>query len=212
MNVRRPIPEFGEASPGKVPTPRIFLVVLLIHGAVLAVAGVNLWGPKVNPSGEPPAIEVSAVSLQDPAPPVPPPKTDLPPPPPLAADPDPAPSGQEPAVQVAPAEKTAPAPAEPDYLPPFKISQVPVIPADKLLAQIVYPALAAKQGIEATVLLDLYIDQTGHIRRVVVLKDPGYGFAEAAQKALQGLVCQPAQASGQAVAVRFRYPIRFSLK
>jgi protein TonB len=101
---------------------------------------------------------------------------------------------------------------EPDYLPQHKISDVPVIPTDKILSKIEYPALALRQGIEAVVYLELYIDAKGRIRRIDVLKDPGYGFAEAAVAALEGLTCLPARANGSAVAVRYRYPIRFTLE
>jgi len=101
---------------------------------------------------------------------------------------------------------------EPEYLQQFKITEVPVIPAAQVLSRIEYPPIAARQGIEATVYLELYIDQNGVIRKVVVLKDPGYGFAEAAVKALEGVVTTPARADGKPVAVRFRYPIRFKLK
>jgi protein TonB len=99
-----------------------------------------------------------------------------------------------------------------DFLPQHKISRVPVIPTEKVLSRIKYPELAAKQGIEGVVYLELYIDKTGRIRNVVVLKDPGFGFAEAALEALEGLSCQPAAANGEAVAVKFRYPVRFTLK
>ncbi|MDC7220558.1 MAG: energy transducer TonB [Spirochaetales bacterium] len=100
---------------------------------------------------------------------------------------------------------------EPDYLPQHKISQVPRIPTDEVLDRIEYPAMALRQKKEAVVYVELYIDQTGLVRKVVVLKDPGYGFAEAAVKALEGLQCTPAEANGTPVAVRFRYPIRFQL-
>lgn len=99
-----------------------------------------------------------------------------------------------------------------DYVPQHKISRVPVIPAQKVLDRIQYPELAAKQGIEAVVYLELHIDRYGKIRNVIVLKDPGYGFAQAAIKALEGIVCQPAAANGEAVAVKFRYPVRFTLR
>jgi protein TonB len=102
--------------------------------------------------------------------------------------------------------------AEPDYLPQFKITELPVVPAKEVLAKIEYPPLAAKQGIEATVYLELLIDDAGKIRKITVLKDPGYGFAEAAVAALSGLVCGPAKVEGRAVAVRYRYPVRFALK
>jgi protein TonB len=86
------------------------------------------------------------------------------------------------------------------------------LPVQAILDQIIYPPLAAKQGLEATVILDLYIDQTGKIRKITVLKDPGYGFAEAAVAALQGRTVVPARSQGQPCAVRFRYPVRFTLK
>ncbi len=99
-----------------------------------------------------------------------------------------------------------------EYLPQFRITDAPVIPAKTVLSKIEYPPLAARQGIEATVFLELLIDATGTIRKITVLKDPGYGFAEVAVAALKGLVCSPAKVDGQAVAVRFRYPVRFTLK
>jgi protein TonB len=76
---------------------------------------------------------------------------------------------------------------------------------------VVYPPLAASQGLEVTVILELSIDNGGVIRKIVVLKDPGYGFSEAAIKALSGIHVIPAQAGGEPVAVRYRYPIRFTL-
>ena len=74
---------------------------------------------------------------------------------------------------------------ESDYLPQFKITEAPVIPTKAVLSKIEYPPLAARQGIEATVFLELLIDATGKIRKVTVLKDPGYGFAQVAVAALR---------------------------
>lgn len=103
-------------------------------------------------------------------------------------------------------------PAEPDYLPQHKISDVPSIPTKAILDRIEYPPIPLRQGIEGVVYLELFIDETGSIRKVNILKDPGFGFAEAALKAMEGIRCEPAKANGKAVAVRFRYPVRFSLK
>lgn len=97
------------------------------------------------------------------------------------------------------------------YLPQHKISTVPVIPGNQILSRIVYPPLALKQGIEAVVYLELFIDSTGAVKKIKVLKDPGHGFAEAAVKALEGIKCIPAVANGKNVAVRYRYPVRFTL-
>ena len=98
-----------------------------------------------------------------------------------------------------------------EYLPQHKITEPPGIPTQEILANIKYPVLANKQRIEGVVFLELYIDQYGQIRNIRVLKDPGYGLAEAAIAALKGIVCKPAYAEENAVAVRFRYPIRFKL-
>lgn len=148
------------------------------------------------------------LDLTDVAPPRP---QALPPPPPPPTPSDtalPAP----PSAPVPPSSPQTSASTEPDYLPQFKIERPPEFPDQLILSQMVYPALAAKQGLEGTVILELSIDAEGTIRRIVVLKDPGFGFADAAVKALQGVRVKPAQAAGQAVAVRYRYPIRFTLK
>ena len=98
-----------------------------------------------------------------------------------------------------------------DYVPQHKISVVPEIPTKAILSKIEYPKMAMKQGIEGVVYLELFIDEGGNIRRINVLKDPGYGFAEAAIEALDGIVCKPALVNDKPVAVRFRYPVRFVL-
>ena len=98
-----------------------------------------------------------------------------------------------------------------DYVPQHKISVIPEIPTKAILSKIEYPKMAMKQGIEGVVYLELFIDEAGNIRKVNVLKDPGYGFAEAALAALDGITCKPALVNDRPVAVRFRYPIRFML-
>jgi len=99
-----------------------------------------------------------------------------------------------------------------EYIPQFQVTELPVIPIKNVLARIEYPALAAKQGLEATVYLELYIDRNGRIVKATVLKDSGYGFAEAAIKALVGVVCAPAKIGDEPAAVRYRFPVRFTLK
>jgi len=99
-----------------------------------------------------------------------------------------------------------------EYLPAHKISVPPRIPVEQVLKKIVYPPQANRQRIEGVVYLELFIDRQGVIRKIEILKDPGYGFAEAAVKAFEGVRCQPAEANGVPVAVRYRYPIRFKLR
>ncbi len=103
-------------------------------------------------------------------------------------------------------------PQEIEYVPQHKISTIPEIPTKQILENIVYPAMALRQGLEGVVYLELFIDHEGTIRKIEILKDPGFGFAEAAIDALKDVVCVPATANGKTVAVRFRYPVRFTLK
>jgi len=99
-----------------------------------------------------------------------------------------------------------------EYLPSHKISVPPKIPVEQVLQNLSYPLSAKQQRIEGVVYLELYIDKEGTIRRIVVLKDPGYGLAEAAIKAFEGVRCIPAEANGIPAPVRYRYPIRFKLR
>lgn len=98
-----------------------------------------------------------------------------------------------------------------EYVPQHKISVIPEIPTKDILARIDYPPIALRQGIEGVVYLELFIDQAGAIRKISVLKDPGFGFADAALAALDGIRCKPAMANGVPVATRFRYPVRFKI-
>ncbi|MBN2544800.1 MAG: energy transducer TonB [Spirochaetes bacterium] len=99
-----------------------------------------------------------------------------------------------------------------DYLPQHKLSVLPVVPIEKVRSKAVYPMLAKKQGIEAIVYLELYIDQKGNIRNVKIIKDPGFGFGEAAVNAFKDIKCSPGLANGIAVPTFIRFPVQFKLK
>jgi len=100
-----------------------------------------------------------------------------------------------------------------EYLPLQKISEMPVIAEKAIREKLIYPEMARRAGIVGNVFLELFVDATGTIRKISVLKEnpAGYGFADAAVSAFDGVACLPAKVDGQAVAVRFRYPIRFTL-
>jgi len=99
-----------------------------------------------------------------------------------------------------------------DYLPQHKLSVLPVVPIEQVRSKAVYPLLAKKQGIEAIVYLELYIDQKGNIRHIKIVKDPGFGFGEAAFNAFKDIKCTPGLANGIPVPTFIRYPIQFKLR
>jgi protein TonB len=117
--------------------------------------------------------------------------------------------------QIIVAQNYAPPAEVINYLPQSRINVLPVLPEDEIVARMVYPPIAQRSGIEGTVRLELFIDRYGIIRDVRVLReDPeGRGFGEAALAAFRGInATAPAQADGQAVAVRFWYNLRFTLR
>jgi protein TonB len=101
-----------------------------------------------------------------------------------------------------------------DFLPMSRISVLPVFPEDQIRRAIVYPPIALRSGIEGTVYLELFVDRQGAIRQISILREtpPGRGFGEAAISAFKGIRGAPAESNGQKVAVRFRYPVRFTIK
>jgi TonB family protein len=105
------------------------------------------------------------------------------------------------------------APPEDEYLPAHRISVLPQFPRDEILRALIYPPAARRSGIEGRVVLELFIDRTGTIRRIdIVQEEPaGRGFGEAARTAFQNILCKPAKANGQDVSARVRYPVSFRL-
>ena len=101
-----------------------------------------------------------------------------------------------------------------NFLPSHLVSQLPRFSEDELRRRVIYPPIAQRSEIEGTVYLEIFVDRDGLVRSVTVLKEdpPDRGFGEAARKAFMGLKGNPAIANGQEVAVRYRYPVRFSLK
>ena len=101
-----------------------------------------------------------------------------------------------------------------DYLPMHLVSILPRFSEDELIRRIIYPPIAQRSELEGMVYLEIFVDAGGIVRNVAILKEdpPGRGFGEAAVKAFTGFSGSPAMANGKAVAVRYRYPVRFTLR
>jgi protein TonB len=101
-----------------------------------------------------------------------------------------------------------------DFLPMHLISTLPKFSEDEIRKKLVYPPIAQRAGLEGTVYLELFVDARGLVRSVLILKEdpPDRGFGEAAVRAFTGLQGNPALANGETAAVRYRYPVRFSLR
>ncbi|MDR1249483.1 MAG: energy transducer TonB [Treponema sp.] len=101
-----------------------------------------------------------------------------------------------------------------EYLPMHRISIPPLFPEDAIKNRLIYPPIALRAKIEGMVYLELFVDRRGEVQRITVLRETpeNRGFAEAAVKAFEGIQGVPAQANGAAVAVRYRYPVRFAIR
>ena len=76
-----------------------------------------------------------------------------------------------------------------------------------------YPDIAQKAGIEATVMLDIIVDEKGDVAFVKVMycSKPGYGFEKNAVDAAKKLRFEPFLPAGIPVKVKLVYPINFVL-
>ncbi len=75
----------------------------------------------------------------------------------------------------------------------------------------VYPSLAKRRNREGLVVLRLSINESGHLKHIEVLEDPGFGFVEAAVEAVRSSQFTPARDNGKPVSARALLPIRFKL-
>jgi len=103
---------------------------------------------------------------------------------------------------------------EENYMPMHLLSTPPKFDESAITAELVYPPIALRSGIEGRVILELFVDRTGTVQRVTILReDPqGRGFGEAAVRAFTGRKGVPATSNGESVSARFRYPLIFKIR
>jgi protein TonB len=211
----------------------LFLAVALVHVFLIFFVVFNI--DAASPPPEDSSKVMKLVDIQEEIPLIPSPPPPPPPPPPAEPPPvvsqnaveaaaetmiaaDEVPQDQVvvsslPVVQY-PAIPRQPVQKEIEYLKQSQISETPQFSDKDILKNLIYPPIAQRSGIEGTVILELFIDPQGSIRRINILKETpeGRGFGEAAVNAFKGIKAIPAKANGVPVAVRYRYPIRFALK
>ena len=103
---------------------------------------------------------------------------------------------------------------EENYMPMHLLSTPPKFDESAITAELVYPPIALRSGLEGRVILELFVDRTGTVQRVTILReDPqDRGFGEAAVRAFTGRKGVPATSNGEAVSARFRYPLIFRIR
>lgn len=101
-----------------------------------------------------------------------------------------------------------------DYVPQFKVSELPKFDEKEIAASVVYPPIAQRSGIQGRVILELYVDRNGIVQQIKILMEdpPDRGFGEAAIRAFSGKRAKPATVNGEPVSCRYRWPVSFVLK
>jgi protein TonB len=101
-----------------------------------------------------------------------------------------------------------------EYLPLDWVSKPPLFSDEAIRRRLRYPPLALRANIEGLVYLELFVDRSGAVKMISILNEdpPGRGFGEAALRAFEGLRGVPAELNGSPVAVRYRYPLRFTIR
>jgi protein TonB len=74
-----------------------------------------------------------------------------------------------------------------------------------------YPFLARKLGKEGKVVLRLALDEKGRLQRIDTVEASGFGFADAASRAIRKSTFEPAISNGAAISSLVLVPIRFVL-
>ena len=108
----------------------------------------------------------------------------------------------------------AEADAEEIFYPMNMLSLPPQFDANAITADLIYPAIALRSGIEGRVLLELFVDSTGMVRQIIILQEEpqGRGFGEAAIIAFTGRKGNPALINNEPVSARYRYPVTFRIR
>ena len=81
-----------------------------------------------------------------------------------------------------------------------------------LAAQIVYPEVARRAGIEGTVFVQFVVNERGAVVAPVVLRSPDASLSEEALRVVRAARFQPGRQRGEPAAVRFVLPVRFALR
>lgn len=91
----------------------------------------------------------------------------------------------------------------------FEISRWPQLKND---VRVPYPKEAKAKGIEGSVVMDLYISESGVVKRATLVKGPGYGLDEAALEAAKQFLFSPAKVGDKVMPIVIRYSYNFVIQ
>lgn len=117
--------------------------------------------------------------------------------------------------ELQPTEEVAPPPPKDEeeevYFVAVEDLPEPVGGISAIQSAVVYPEIAKRAGVEGTVYVEAYVDESGNVTKTLVVKGIGAGCDEAAKAAVSKTRFKPGKQRGKPVKVRMSIPIRFRL-
>ncbi|MBI4417922.1 MAG: energy transducer TonB [Ignavibacteriales bacterium] len=195
---------------------KTFEVALIIALALMIVA--FKFFPDVSPpdrilSAQQEIVDVEDIEITK--------QENRPPPPPRPPIPIEAPSDETvddveiASTELQPAQEAPPPPSTEDdevYFVAVEELPEPVGGIAAIQSAVVYPEIAKRAGVEGTVYVEAFVDETGTVTKTTIVKGIGAGCDEAAKAAVMKTKFKPGKQRGKAVKVRMSIPIRFRLQ
>jgi periplasmic protein TonB len=98
------------------------------------------------------------------------------------------------------------------YLAFAEVMPEPAEGLAELFKKISYPDIAKRTGVEGKVYLLIYVNETGNVDEVKVVKSLGAGCDEAAINAVKKTKFKPGKNGGVPIKVKLSLPVTFKLK
>lgn len=98
------------------------------------------------------------------------------------------------------------------YLPFAEQMPEPIGGIESIYKKITYPDAARSSRLEGKVYVQVFVDESGNVNDVKVLKDIGLGCGKAAADAIKRTKYKPGHNQGVAVKVKMAMAITFQLK
>lgn len=102
--------------------------------------------------------------------------------------------------------------AEPVFFVAVEEMPEPVGGISAIQSKIVYPEIAKRAGVQGRVYVKAYVDESGRVNKVELIRGIGAGCDEAAMDAVKSVMFKPGKQRGKPVKVQVTVPVLFKLQ
>jgi len=102
--------------------------------------------------------------------------------------------------------------AEPVFFVAVEQMPEPIGGIGAIQSKIVYPEIAKRAGVQGRVYVKAYVDESGKVNKVELIRGIGAGCDEAAMEAVQSVMFKPGKQRGKPVKVQVTVPVLFKLQ